>query len=112
MTQKDKAALKLAMEHARREAGRGEQLDSMLNGTRLQEGKGWACPPEPWERVAQFAASCVQSRSLRLKPWESPPCQADVDGGGHDAELLRKMLAAGVSTWHPDPIAALEEAAR
>ena len=107
MTRKDKAALKLAMEHARREIGRGEQLDSMLNGTRLQEGKGWACPPEPREEVAQFAAYCAQSRSLRLKPWESPPCHADKGDTGPDAELLRKMLAAGVSRWHPSPLDAL-----
>ena len=97
MTKTDKAALKLAMEHARREPGRGEQLDDKLKD-------------EPWEAVAQFAAYCAQSRSLRLKPWESPPCHADEGGDDHDAELLRKMLAAGVSRWHPSPLDALEEA--
>jgi hypothetical protein len=53
-----------------------------------------------------------------LKPWESPPCEADEDAELAEAsafnnhreaqKLLRQMLAAGVSRWHPDPIRALE----
>jgi hypothetical protein len=101
----DKAALDLAMEIARREPGRGEQLDAKLK-------------EESWFEVATFAAYCVQTDSLNLKPWESPPCEADEDADLAEAsdygnvreaqQLLRQMLAAGVSRWHPDPIRALE----
>lgn len=49
--------------------GRAKQIDRKL-------------ADEPWENVAQFAASCVQSRSLDLPPGRSrrarpiwnPPC--------------------------------------
>jgi hypothetical protein len=62
--------------------------------------------------VATFAASCCQSRSLNLDPWEEPPCHGDSVHQPDPAakKLLEQMLAAGVSRWHPDPMAALAEA--
>jgi hypothetical protein len=30
----------------------------------------------PWEDVARFAASCAQSKSLGLQPWQNPPFRA------------------------------------
>ena len=69
---------------------------------------------EPWERVARFAARCCQSRMLNLPPWDLPPCSVSEDDDSEsDAEavkLLRKMLAAGVSRYAPDPMAAIEAA--
>jgi hypothetical protein len=97
MTKNDKAALKLAMEYAHREPLRAEQLDSKLKG-------------EPWSKVAEFAAYCTQTDALSLKPWESPPCNGDPSGDRPEDKLLRRMLKAGVSRWHPDPMAALAEA--
>jgi hypothetical protein len=102
MTRNDRIALKLALATCRNEsAGRARQIDAKLES-------------EAWEDVAHFAAFCCQSRTLLLEPWSLPPCSADEDDDGAvDAEavrLLRKMLAAGVSRYHPDPMTALEEA--
>jgi hypothetical protein len=73
----------------------------------------------PFEEVGRFAAYHCQRRNLRLKPWETAPCDAGphrdpdaVDSHGYAAAagLLERMLAAGLSRWEPDPIAALEAA--
>jgi hypothetical protein len=109
----DKAALELAMRMARREEGRGEQLDAMLKS-------------EPWFTVAQFAAYCCQTTNLNLKPWETPPCWVidpddpdntthtpkENDGRRNAAKLRRQLRKHGISAWHPDPLAALESAKR
>ena len=94
----DKAALELALEIARSEPARGKQLDEKLKD-------------KSWRAVAEFAAYCCQCRSLKLWPWEDPPCHSEPDGDGPGSALLRKMIAAGISVSHPDPLAALAEAA-
>ena len=102
MKKHDRAALKLALEQARTESpGRAEQIDSMLKH-------------DSWAEVATFAAFCCQTDTLNLDPWQSPPCNGDsVHHPDPDAKkLLEQMLAAGVSRWHPDPMAALAEAKR
>jgi len=104
MTRNDRNALKLTLALCRNESpARSHQIDSKLED-------------EPWEEVVRFAAFCCQGRSLHLMPWDLPPCCAsEGDDSDIDAEavkLLRKMLAAGVSRWHPDPMAAIEEAKR
>ena len=38
------------------------------------------------------------------------PCFADEDDDTLAGKLLREMLAAGVSRWHPDPMKALADA--
>jgi hypothetical protein len=94
----DREALEEAMRLLRLEPGRARQLDDKLQD-------------EPWVAVAEFAASCVQSRTLHLKPWELPPCDIypnDPDSPGK--RLLKRMLEADVSRYAPDPIAALEAA--
>jgi hypothetical protein len=71
-----------------------------------------------WEDLALFAVGCQQDRNLRLKPWESAPYSTeDVDEPSDDwgyrpqeVALLRRMLAAGISRYHPDPLAAIAEA--
>ena len=50
------------------------------------------------------------TQSATIEVWELPPCCVDPDDGTQAAKLLRKMLAAGVSRFHPDPLAELEEA--
>lgn len=60
--------------------------------------------------MAEFAAYHCQIESLKLKPWEEPPCHCDGDGDKPGDELLRKMFAAGISRYHPDSLAALAEA--
>jgi hypothetical protein len=82
------------------EPGRAEQL-----GEKLKD--------ESWIVVAEFAASHCQRRSLRLKPWELPPCDIyEYDPDSPAKQLLHRMLTAGVSCYHPDPIAACEAAER
>jgi hypothetical protein len=66
---------------------------------------------EPWTDVAEFAAACVQSRALHLKPWETALCDIyDGDDDSPGKRLLKRMLKAGVSRYAPDPLAALEAA--
>jgi hypothetical protein len=106
----DRAALALAIEIVRNEsAGRRAQIDDKLK-----------C--EPWFEVATFCADRAQSVALTLKPWECwPPCTVEPDDTderglehrriGKSAALLRRMLAAGLSRYEPDPINALGRAA-
>jgi hypothetical protein len=106
---RDRQALTLAIETARKQsAADQQQIDDKLSR-------------EPWLAVAVFAAHGCQERALRLKPWQCwPPCALepdDVDTPGlehrairRSAALLRRMLALGISRWHPDPIAAIERA--
>ena len=98
MRRNDRAALKQAMEIAQRDPLRAEQLQAKLKD-------------EPWEEVAEFAAFSVQIDSLDLLPWQAPPAivsEDDDDPIQADAvKLLRRMLAAGVSRYHPDQLAAL-----
>ena len=100
MTRNDRAALKLAMGLACAEdRERARQIGSMLKD-------------RSWEDVAEFAASCCQSRSLHLDPWSLPPCHGDSDNHHDPAarKLLRQMLDLGISRWHPSPMDAIAEA--
>ncbi len=74
-------------------------------------------PDEPQTEDECLTAYSAQIDNLHLKPWESPPCCVDLDAPlvGHPDDfkavrLLEKMLAAGISRWHPDPLKALAEA--
>jgi hypothetical protein len=72
------------------------------------------------ESVGRAAARHCQMIALNLQPWMSPPRYADMraldqpfgDPGGkrESAELALRMQRQGVSRWHPDPLAACEEA--
>jgi len=64
----------------------------------------------PYARDGEAAAYSLQMDNLKLKPWQWPPCWVEPGDRRHKqaAKLLRDMLAAGVSRWHPDPLAAIE----
>jgi hypothetical protein len=62
LTATDKAAFKRAMQLMEREQGRIEQLRTMLD------------EPREWEDVAKFASYVCQMKSLKLMPWQWPPC--------------------------------------
>jgi hypothetical protein len=73
-----------------------------------------------WEEAATFAAYCLQCDNLHLKPWQPPPCWADEDRPRDDHpsagkvaawELHRRLVAAGLSMYEPDPVRALEAVA-
>jgi hypothetical protein len=104
----DREALERCLAAARAEnPARAKQIDLML-------------ADQPWEEVAVFAATCAQSRSLDLPPWQSPPFRAslrdlekpygDASGKRESAELLKRLRDANLSIFEPDPMRALAEA--
>jgi hypothetical protein len=107
--QVDKEALERCLGIAQRDAGRAEQLQSMLKDT-------------PRREVLEFAAYSCQIESLCLKPWESPPCIVDIDDPDDERDdvvnnatarsLLRRMLAAKISRYEPSPLQALKRKQR
>jgi len=75
-----------------------------------------------WQEAAESAVYHLQCRALRLRPWEPPPSwirdlEADlaagddgVSGRYRAARLTQRLLAAGLSRFEPDPLAALAQA--
>jgi hypothetical protein len=101
MDPRDLEAMRLAIETLRRDPELSDQIELMLRNQSEQE-------------VGAFAAGFCQVRNLKLKGWECPPVDSSsaepADCYGHRANevaLLRRMLRAGVSRFHPDPLAAL-----
>jgi len=101
LSRSDREALERAIEMACQESrDRAAQIDAMLH----QQMR-------PWLQVAKFAASCCQRRALRVKPWQMLPLDViEIEGDDPPAVLLRRMLAAGLSKYEPDPLKALAEA--
>jgi hypothetical protein len=105
----DKAAMQRAIEMLRGRGGEDRrQIEEMLSE------RGFA-------EAGPFAAYSLQCSRLALKPWMAPPCHAHEeveltdcdDSYGNrraEVELLRRLLAAGLSRWEPDPVAALKKA--
>jgi hypothetical protein len=85
-----------------REPDRAEQLESMQDRS--------------WFEMASFASYCVQGDALHLRSWQEPPTVVDEDDPDERDKqaqaLLKRMLAARISRYHPDPLAALAEAKR
>ncbi len=88
----DDEALKMAVEIARRDPKRRDQVDGKLQD-------------EDWRSVAEFCAYSCQVDALQLKPWQEPPCWEPTGGPGK--RLRDRMRAAGISKFHPDPLEAL-----
>jgi hypothetical protein len=69
---------------------------------------------QEWYEVARRAAYRAQCAALALRPWQEPPCVVSEDDPNerdpNAQNLLRRMLAAGLSRFEPDPLAALEQA--
>jgi hypothetical protein len=76
-----------------------------------------------WEEVGRFAAMCCQCDALNLAPHQTPPCwinpaniEAILAKGNTDdpagdyaaAVLLKRLLAAGLSRYEPNPLDALK----
>ncbi len=121
-TEADLAALQLAVDLSMADdspdPGHTEQVRSFL-------------AKRPWLEVSKFCAYHWQMRHLGCRPYHSPPCwivteeEADAilkegpraahDGSGRDisncasAWILKRMLRAGISPFHPDPLRALGE---
>jgi hypothetical protein len=106
LSKTDCDALKRCIEMARTYPNRSEQID-------------WKIEYDGWQPTARFCAYLCQSRNLRLEIQEFPPCWLldadDVEGPAFKrkpqaAKLLRRLLAAGLSQYEPDPIRALTAA--
>jgi hypothetical protein len=103
----DRAAMKLAIEQMRKESAESRaRVDRVLR----EEG---------FESAGYTAAYHLQSRALRLRPWQAAPVYTDVEiapdccgGRPEEVALLKRMLSLGVSQFHPDPLRAIAEAAR
>ena len=94
----DKAAMQLAIDQtlAEPDVGRVAQVESMIDERNFAE-------------VGAFCAYHRQTRSLSLKPWESPPCWSNGEGDSPDAVCCVRCLRRACRD-HPDPIAPLAEA--
>jgi len=75
-----------------------------------------------WLRAAEGAVYHLQMKNLKLKPWQIPPAWAylahadlpdNPHGNGEEkaARLAKRLLAAGLSIYEPDPERALAEKA-
>lgn len=93
----------LALVRADADPLRREQIEGMLKGD-----KELGLPARSWFECAHFAAYHAQVNALGLKPWQSPPMFARDEG----LVLLKRMLAAGLSKFEPDPVAALGKIAQ
>jgi len=71
---------------------------------------------EGFEAAGHSAAYSAQCTTLRLKPWQCPPCDACGQAPGDpnvygarpaEVELRDRLLAAGLSVYEPDPLSAL-----
>ena len=111
MTKKDREALELCVKIV--ESGdRASHFEELRKGKPNPHG-GWFIKPMTWEEMAILACHWCQYESLHLKPWQSAPHRPSVDPMNGDDGAIRlrdKMLAAGVSIYHPDPLAALGDA--
>ena len=100
-------AIKLVRNRSEKEdPGRRAQVDHLME----EEG---------WFRTAEFCVHCCQMDLVRPRLWQ--PIPSDIDdiegtlakgddglGGGYRAALLlKRMLAAGLSRYEPDPVRAL-----
>ena len=100
----DVRALNKCMEVAKREPFEAERIRS-----KLDDG-------EPWFAVAESACYSCQTSALGIAPFRDPPYMMGEDDPNEPDKdgqrLLRRMLAAGLSRYEPDPEQALAAAGR
>lgn len=95
LTEVDLDALKRSVEvYSRTPAGRRRVAERLAAG-------------EEWLKVARVCAFNCQIDSMHLQPWESTLVYADT----REAHaLVRRLKAAGLSRYEPDPLQAIAEA--
>src|SRR5262245_40235078 len=112
MKRLDRDAMKRAIEELHRKGGAdAEQIALKLAN-------------EPWADVGRYGSFCCQYEHLQLRPWQTPPCWLRDDDDVADAlsrpddhtgrrtaaEIVKRLLAAGLSRYEPDPLGALATA--
>ena len=80
---------------------------------------------QDWWDIETFASYSCQMDALNLPPWQQPPCwinpneienilavggKDDIGGTFAAATLLKRLLAAGLSQYEPEPLKALKAA--
>jgi hypothetical protein len=104
--QVDLEALTRAMEVASRDPRFAKHLE-------------WRAETYGWADAARFAAYSCQCDALKLRPWQDPPMYGDSTDGIDDfpnagraaaADLLKRLLGAGLSRFEPEPMKALARA--
>ena len=65
-----------------------------------------------WTEAAMIAAYDCQCRALAAKPWERAALRGEPCDKGKAGHLLRRMLARGISRYHPVPLAAIAAASQ
>jgi hypothetical protein len=93
----DRDALDAAVNVVRRHPERWREFQALV----LERG---------WQAAALVCVFDCQTRSMRLRWWEEPPCCAPWRGKSRGARLLRRMARRGVSRYHPSPLAAIAAA--
>jgi hypothetical protein len=99
----DLAALARALDIARK----NPKETARINGMLAEKGS------DDWLELARAAAYSCQMEALKLPPWRSPPMFAHIEQPRKDesaAELLSRMLNAGLSRYESDPVGALKRA--
>jgi hypothetical protein len=94
MTRKDRDALTRALAMAKTlDPAIANAVEAMLR-------------TQSWQEAAECACFHAQVKSLKLRPWQAPPCNSDdaVDAAG----TRRRLIALGLSIYEPDPLAAIE----
>jgi hypothetical protein len=102
----DRAALAAAVALMRADPEQRELIEHMRNKRTEQAAALWA-------------VGFLQTKNLRLKGWECPPCDSSSEAvsdnyGSRPSEvaLLRRMLSLGISKFCPDPLKAIERIER
>lgn len=100
---RDVPAIKLAVQEAAEQEGRLEQFQKAH-----EHGRSF------W-RIGSLAALICQRSRLELRPDQWAPCHVLFEDNPREGEedaaaLVRKLVAAGVSRFHPDPAAAYKKA--
>jgi hypothetical protein len=102
----DREALERALARVQAESEEErDRFDRMLGGS-------------GWQWAAESAAYHCQIAALKLKPWQAPPAHVhgdEIDPSVYgckpgEVALKRRLLAAGLSRFEPDPLGALERA--
>ncbi|MET4313549.1 hypothetical protein [Bradyrhizobium sp. RT4b] len=88
---------------------RSIEIDRRRNRARRRQVDARLAAGEDWGRVARSCSFNCQIDAMALQPWESTLAYADTPEAH---ALVRRLKAAGLSRYEPDPLGALEKVGR
>jgi len=84
-------------------------LEALRRARALAKGVPQVERHKSWYDAAHAAAYHLQLKDLRLKPWQDPPMFGDIERAQPGAaQLLRRLLAVGLSRYEPEPLGKME----